>query len=107
MKFVVWLLVNAASLGVAIWLFDGITLTGNSTSDKAVTLLIVGGIFGLITSVLKPIVKVLSLPLIILSLGLMLLVINAFCCCSPARSPTPSGWPSTSTGSGPRSGAGW
>lgn len=77
MKFVTWLVVNALGLGAAVWLFDGITLTGKSTSDRVVTLLIVGGIFGVITSVVKPVVNVLSLPLIILSLGLMLFVTNA------------------------------
>ena len=49
MKVLVWLVVNAAALGVAVWLFDGITLTGNSDGDRIVTLLIVGGIFGLVT----------------------------------------------------------
>ena len=41
------------------------------------TLLVVGAIFGVITSVVRPIVNLLSLPLIILSLGLILLVTNA------------------------------
>jgi len=77
MKFVIWLIVNAAALGVATWLFDGITLTADTTSDKVVTLLIVGAIFGAITAVIKPIVNLLSLPLIILTLGLFLLVTNA------------------------------
>ncbi len=77
MRFVIWLAVNALALGAAVWLFDGITLTGGSDSDQLVTLLVVGAIFGLITSFVRPIVKLLSLPLIILTLGLMLLVINA------------------------------
>ena len=77
MKFVLWLVVNAGALGVAVWLFDGITLTAGTTSGRIVTLLIVGGIFGVITSVVRPIVNLLSLPLIILTLGLMLLVTNA------------------------------
>ena len=77
MKFVLWLVVNAAALGVAEWLFDGITLTADSTGGNIVTLLIVGAIFGVITSVVRPIVNLLSLPLIILTLGLMLLVTNA------------------------------
>jgi putative membrane protein len=42
-----------------------------------VKLVIVGAIFGLISSFVRPVVKLLSLPLIILTLGLMLLVINA------------------------------
>jgi putative membrane protein len=77
MKFVLWLVVNAAALGVAVWLFDGITLTADTTEGKIGTLLVVGAIFGVITSVVRPIVNLLSLPLIILTLGLMLLVTNA------------------------------
>jgi len=77
MKFVIWLVVNAAALGVATWLFDGITLTADTRGDRIVTLLIVGAIFGLITSVVRPIVNALSLPLIIVTLGLFLLVTNA------------------------------
>jgi putative membrane protein len=77
MKFVTWLVVNAAALGAAVWLFDGITLTGNSTGDRLGTLLVVGAIFGVITSVVRPIVNLLSLPLIIVTLGLMLIVTNA------------------------------
>jgi len=78
MKFAIWLVINALGLGAAVWLFDDITLAGADTrTDKVLTLLIVGGIFGVITSVVRPIVNLLSLPLIILSLGLMLLVTNA------------------------------
>lgn len=77
MKFVLWLVVNAAALGVAVWLFDGITITADTTEGKIGTLLVVGAIFGVITSVVRPIVNLLSLPLIILTLGLMLLVTNA------------------------------
>ena len=77
MKFVLWLVVNAAALGVAVWLFDGITLTADTTGGKVGTLVVVGAIFGLITSVVRPIVNLLSLPLIVLTLGLMLLVTNA------------------------------
>jgi putative membrane protein len=77
MKFLTWLVVNAAALGAAVWLFDGITLTGDTTGDRLVTLVVVGAIFGVITSVVRPIVNLLSLPLIILTLGLMLIVTNA------------------------------
>ena len=77
MKILVWLVVNALALGAAVWLFEGITLTGGTDTDKAVTLLVVGAIFGLITSFVRPVVRLLSLPLIVLTLGLMLLVINA------------------------------
>ena len=77
MRFLTWLAVNALALGVAVWLFDGITLTGDGDADKILTLVVVGAIFGLVTSIIRPVVKLLSLPLIIVTLGLMLLVINA------------------------------
>jgi putative membrane protein len=77
MRFLTWLAVNALALGAAVWLFDGITLTGGSDTDKIVQLVIVGAIFGVITSFVRPIVNFLSLPLIVLTLGLMLLVVNA------------------------------
>lgn len=76
-RFVGWLVVNALALGAAIWLFEGITLRGATTTDRVVTLVVVGGIFGLVSSVVKPVLKVISFPFILLSLGLLLLVINA------------------------------
>jgi len=77
MRLISWVLVNAAALGVAVWLFHGITLDAGSTGAEALTLLVVGAIFGLITSFVRPIVRLLSLPLILITLGLMLIVINA------------------------------
>ena len=62
MKLLTRLVVNALALGVAVWLFDGITLTGGSDTDKLVKLLIVGAIFGLVNSVVRPIVSFFSLP---------------------------------------------
>lgn len=77
MKILVWLVVHALALGVAIWLFDDITLTAEDRVNFAIQLTLTGALFGLVSSFVKPIVKVLSLPLIILTLGLMLVVINA------------------------------
>jgi putative membrane protein len=77
MKILVWLAVNTLALGAAVWLFDGITLTGGSDTARLVTLVVVGAIFGLITAFVRPVVNLISLPLIVLTLGLMLLVVNA------------------------------
>jgi len=77
MRLILRLVANALALGAAVWLFDDITLSGGSDTDKAIRLLVVGAIFGLITSLVRPIVQFVSLPLIVLTLGLMLLVINA------------------------------
>ncbi len=77
MRFLSWLAVNALALGAAVWLFEGITLTTASDTDTAVQLVLVGAIFGLVTSFVRPVVRFFSLPFIVLTLGLMLLVINA------------------------------
>ncbi|HSV38370.1 MAG TPA: phage holin family protein [Nocardioidaceae bacterium] len=77
MKFVLWVLVNALALGAAVWLLDGITLDGDTDQDKVLTLLGVALIFGVINAIVRPVVKLLSLPFIILTLGLLIFVINA------------------------------
>lgn len=74
MRLLSWVVVNALALGAATWLLDGIRLTGQ---HQLLSLVVVGAIFGLITSFVRPVVQLLSLPLIILTLGLMLIVINA------------------------------
>lgn len=77
MSFLLRVLVSALALGVAAWLFDGIEVSGQETSEQVLTLIAVAFIFGLVNAVVAPVVKLLSLPFIILTLGLMLLVINA------------------------------
>jgi putative membrane protein len=77
MRFVLWLVANAFALLVAIWLFDGISLTADTRTDRVIQLLITGGIFGVINSLVKPVLQILSIPFIVVTLGLFLIVINA------------------------------
>lgn len=70
-------LASAAALAVATWLLPGITLADGDTWSRAMTMLIVAAIFGVVNSVIKPLFKFVTAPLIFLSLGLFLLVINA------------------------------
>lgn len=77
-SFLIKTIANAVALAVAVWLLTDITLTGDSTGDKTVTLLLVALIFGVVNVVVKPLAKLLSFPVIILTLGLFALVINAF-----------------------------
>lgn len=77
MSFLVRIVVNALALAVATWLLDGITLTGASVTERAVSLVLVAAVFGVVNAVVRPVVMLLSLPFIILTLGLLLLVINA------------------------------
>ncbi|MFD5743796.1 phage holin family protein [Streptomyces massasporeus] len=76
-NFVVKTIANAGALAVAVWLLDKITLTGDSTVKEVGTLIIVALLFGLVNFLVKPLVKLLSLPLLILTLGLFTLVVNA------------------------------
>jgi putative membrane protein len=77
MNFLVKTLANAGALAVAVWLIDAISLEGGSTGKKAGTLILVALIFGLVNLLVKPVVKLLTLPLFILTLGLITLVVNA------------------------------
>jgi len=82
-RFVIWLVSHVAALAVAAWVFDGISFDGPSSplteevQEKWLPLVLVALILGVIGAVVKPVVKLLSLPLIVLTLGLFLLVINA------------------------------
>jgi putative membrane protein len=71
------LIANMIALAVASWLVAGITLQGGTTSGRVLTLLIVAVVFGIVNAIVRPIVKLLSLPFIILTLGLLIFVINA------------------------------
>ena len=82
MRFVTWLLTYAAGLAVAALLLEGISFDGASSGqaelrEKILPLLLVALILGLVSTFVEPVIKLLSLPFIILTLGLLLLVINA------------------------------
>ncbi|WP_114559638.1 phage holin family protein [Desertihabitans aurantiacus] len=70
-------LANAAALAVATWVLPGISLTDGSTLQKVLVLLGVALIFGIVNAVVKPLFQLVTLPVIILSLGVFLLIINA------------------------------
>ena len=71
------LIATALATALATWLIPGITLTGNSDTDKVLTLIGVAAIIGLINVFVKPVVTIVSGCLVLLTLGLFLLVINA------------------------------
>ena len=77
MRLILRLLANAAALAVATFLLSGITINAATTEEKVLTLLFVALIFGVINAAVKPVFKLVSLPLVILTLGLFLIVINA------------------------------
>jgi len=77
MRTLLRLVASAAALAVATFLLSGITLTAASTERKILALLIVALIFGVLNSLVKPIFTLVSAPLVLVTLGLFLIVINA------------------------------
>jgi len=73
-KFLIWVVVNALALAAAAWLLAGITVTGQ---HQVLHMVLVALVFGVINAVVRPVVQLLSLPFIILTLGLLIFVINA------------------------------
>ena len=72
------LLASAAALAVATWLLPGISIQGHQdTAGQVITMLVVAFLFGVVNAIVKPLFKFASAPLILISLGLFLLVINA------------------------------
>jgi putative membrane protein len=74
---IVRLLASAAALAVAAALVEGIAIAKVTTTEGLITLLGVALIFGLINTFVRPIVRLLTLPLFILTLGLFTFVVNA------------------------------
>ena len=72
MSILLSLLINAAALWVAIQFVDGISFTGDIP-----TLLGVALVFGVLNVVVRPILKLLTLPFFIITLGLFTFVLNA------------------------------
>jgi putative membrane protein len=62
--------VNVAALWVAVKLFDDVTSTGWRA------LIIAGLVFGIVNTILRPVLVLLSLPVVIITLGLFLFFIN-------------------------------
>jgi putative membrane protein len=71
MGFIIKVLVGAAALWVADRLISGIELTGDIWQ-----ILLIALVFGIVNALLKPLVKILSIPFLIITLGLFAIVIN-------------------------------
>ena len=69
------LLIRWAIIAVAVWL-TALIMPGMSIEGGIQGILLVSLVFGLINAIIKPIVKLLTCPLVILTLGLFILVIN-------------------------------
>lgn len=72
MGIIVKILINAAALWAAVSIVPDLDFDGTIPA-----LLVIALVMGIINVIVKPILTVLSLPLILLTLGLFLLVVNA------------------------------
>ncbi len=78
MKFLLKVIINAVAIWLATLVLDGLDVVGgDETAQRVLVFLVVALVFGLVNAVVKPIVKLFSLPLYILTLGLFTLVVNA------------------------------
>lgn len=76
--FLIRVLVFSVAVWVAAWIVPGIDLiAGDDLLEQVLTAGAVGLIFAALDTVVRPILVVLSLPLIILTLGLFIFVLNA------------------------------
>ncbi len=71
MRFLLRFAINVVALLAIANYFPGITLASWRTA------LLAAVIFGLVNAIIRPLIKIVSLPLMILTLGLFSLVINA------------------------------
>lgn len=71
MSILIRLIVNAAALWVATQLVPGVTYTGGGLPFFGVAL-----VFGVVNTIIRPVAKLLTFPLIIVTLGIFLFVIN-------------------------------
>ena len=72
-RFILRWVINTAAIFLAIYFVPGISLQSGWTSVIWLAL-----IFGLVNAVIRPLLKLLTCPLIILTLGLFTLLINTF-----------------------------
>ncbi|MGB3352325.1 phage holin family protein [Mycolicibacterium hippocampi] len=76
-------LIRAGLTGLALWLVTllvpGIEFVGGDTTLARVGIIfVVAVIFGVVNAIIKPVVQLISIPLYVLTLGLIHIVINAF-----------------------------
>jgi putative membrane protein len=73
MQFILRLLATAAALYVAVALVPGIVYDGGIAGLLGVAL-----VFGVVNAFIRPILQVLTCPLVVLTLGLFVFILNAF-----------------------------
>jgi len=77
LSLIIRLAVNAVALWVATLIISGVEIEHGSTEEQVITLIVVAAIFAAVNVVVRPVVKLLSLPFYVLTLGLFTFIVNA------------------------------
>ncbi|WNB85692.1 phage holin family protein [Cellulomonas sp. ATA003] len=78
MSFVLRVIINGVAIWLATALLSGLAIVGGATTlERVGVLAAVALVFSLVNAVIKPVVKLLTFPLYVLTLGLFTLVVNA------------------------------
>lgn len=79
MSWLIRIVVNGVALWVASLIVAGVQLAEDSTStgNQILTIALVALVFGVLNAVIRPILMVLSIPLLLLTLGLFTFIVNA------------------------------
>lgn len=85
-RFLVRVLISTVALWIASWILRGLQIStegtmnvaqGNNTFASVLAFLFIGLIFGIVNALIKPLIRLISLPVTFLTLGLFTVVINA------------------------------
>lgn len=74
-SFIVSTIVTAIALAITVMVLPSVSITGD---NQALALVVVAVVFGVVNGLIKPVVKLLSLPISLMTLGLFTFVINGF-----------------------------
>lgn len=78
MNFLLRVVINAVAIWLATLVLSGLEVVGGGdTTTTVIVFLVVALVFGIVNAVVKPLVKLLALPLYVLTLGLFTVIVNA------------------------------
>ncbi len=69
---IIWWLVMAAAFAITTWILSGMTITGGFFAYLWISLL-----FGIVNAIVGTFLRIITLPIILLTLGLFAIIINA------------------------------
>ena len=76
-QLIIRFVVNGIALWIAALVVDGVDIEASTTTGEVLTILAIAAVFAVVNIVVRPIVKILSLPLYVITLGLFTFVVNA------------------------------